>query len=71
VVTRCFFCGKEVDPDSRNTYRRLQGWNKKGRSGGSDVYLRELLNTYACAGCISAEKSRRASGVSQGQGELF
>jgi hypothetical protein len=58
-VTRfCYYnCGREVDPLSPNTYRRVAGWERKAiaatRKSGSDIVGREPLGEdFACDVCI-------------------
>lgn len=69
----CHYCGNDVDPLSRTTYRRVVGWERKagvrasGSHGGSDITLRELLDEYACPGCIQLLRS----GVAPAQESLL
>lgn len=61
----CQFCGAAVKPDDSNTYTRVLGWEKRAhgsssRRGGSDIVLRERLETFACMFCIDALKHGRA-----------
>jgi hypothetical protein len=49
----CHFCGGDVDPQSRRTWKRLAGWHRAGAKGGSDVALRETIpDVFACDLCI-------------------
>jgi hypothetical protein len=69
----CHFCGRELDPASPSTYRRVTGWERHGLRrpgggrGGSDISLRELKHEWACSTCID----RLKSGVSPAQEELL
>ena len=68
----CTYCGTSVDPTSRYTWRRVQGWERKAhasstRRGGSDISLRETIDVYACEQCIRKLKS----GVSPEQDSLI
>ena len=49
----CAFCNEQIDPNSRYTWRRMQGWHRPGKAGGSDVRLRETLDGYAHDHCLS------------------
>lgn len=67
----CHYCGTDVDPLSRYTWRRVTGWELKAsaasRKGGSDIAARESLEEFACHVCIR----RRQRGVAPGQGEML
>lgn len=67
----CFYCGREVDPDNRATYRGVKGWERRAmaasRQGGSDISCRRAVDEYACAPCISKLKS----GIDPGQASLL
>jgi len=68
----CTYCETPVDPGSRYTWHRIQGWERKAhmsttRRGGSDISLREPLPVYACDPCIQKLKS----GVSPAQDSLI
>jgi hypothetical protein len=71
MTVSCFYCGEQVNPDDTNTYRRIQGWERKAvsasRRGGSDVVLREHRDEFACMFCI--DRLRR--GVSTNQGSML
>ena len=53
----CFYCGDQVDPLARSTWRRVVGWERKAlaesRRGGSDIVLRETRDEYACPSCVT------------------
>jgi len=53
----CFYCGGQVDPLARSTWRRVVGWERKAlaesRRGGSDIVLRESRDEYACPSCVT------------------
>lgn len=66
MTATCTFCGKEVNPQSRQTYTRVVGWHRPGKAGGSDIVLRQLLNEWACPQCV--DKVRW--GVNVGQESL-
>lgn len=72
-ITRCFFCGEEVDAFARSTLQHLDGWGTKsglrssGKQGGSDVRYRRYLDDYAHAECVERERN----GVSANQGSLL
>lgn len=62
----CHFCGREINPDGPNTYRRIHGWERKAstwgsRKGGSDIALREPSEEVACGFCIDNLKNGRAA----------
>ena len=69
----CSFCSSRIDPDSSSSYRRVSGWEQKkaarpsGSKGGSDIYLREAANEWACSSCIR----RLRAGVNVGQEALL
>jgi hypothetical protein len=72
MTAPCTYCGTPVDPTSRYTWRRVQGWERKAhmsstRRGGSDISLRETIEVYACDNCIRKLKS----GISPGQDSLI
>lgn len=56
----CFYCGESVDPNSRFTWHRVVGWERKAvaasRRSGSDIALRESRDEYACDSCVSRAK---------------
>lgn len=64
----CEFCGDPVNPNARQTWHRVIGWERKGQAGGSDIALRERHGeTFACDFCISRLKAK----LSPGQGSLL
>lgn len=71
MTTQCTFCGRDIDPNSRYTYRRIQGWHRPGKAGGSDITLREPMGIFACPGCITLRKSERRDHVTPGQQTLI
>ena len=69
----CELCGNPIVPgDDYNTFRRVQGWERmthrraSGARGGSDIVLREKLDEYAHAMCVSLART----GVQPGQETL-
>lgn len=72
MTVPCIYCGKPVDPGSRYTWHRVRGWERKAhasatRRGGSDIYLREAVEEFACDACIQKMKS----GLSPAQDSLI
>ncbi len=65
-MTVCVFCGKPVDTNNRSTYRRVTGWDRPGKAGGSDIVLRERLQQWAHPFCVD----RQRDGVSVHQETL-
>jgi len=67
----CPFCGEPVDPLSRQTWRRVVGWERKAqamtRKSGSDIALREARDEFAHDLCIR----RAQAGVSPLQESLI
>ena len=68
----CTYCNLPLNPESRLTYRRVQGWEHRApantpRKGGSDIVCREPLDEFACDACVG--KLRR--GLSPDQGALL
>jgi hypothetical protein len=63
IERHCHYCGREVKPGAPNVLQRIEGWEARGGrrpSGhhlGSDIYLRQGLDSYACAPCISKLRS--------------
>jgi hypothetical protein len=37
---KCEFCGEPVDAQSKETWHRVEGWERPGKAGGSDIALR-------------------------------
>ena len=67
MAQHCEFCGTEVDPNSRLTYRRVVGWEHPRDAGGTNALaLRQIQDRFACFSCI--DKQRR--GISLGQTTL-
>lgn len=70
-LVTCHYCGDDLEPDDRNTYRRVLGWERKAhassRRGGSDIVLREPGVEFACRWCVDALKQGR----SPHQGGMF
>lgn len=70
---KCFYgCGREVDPNARDSYRQITGWERKtpkssSRRGGSDIILRTGTGEFACEVCVTRVKS----GLSPQQGSLL
>src|SRR4029453_1899625 len=58
-VTRCHYCQRQLDPDSRTTYQAVWGWEPKpqvrpsGAKGGSDITLRRKFDRWSCSDCIT------------------
>ena len=67
----CHYCGHEVEAHSRNTWRRVSGWERKAsaaaRRSGSDIVLREPGDEFACNACIVLLKD----GIAPGQESLL
>ena len=69
---RCVYCGKQVDPLSREVWQLIVAWERKAskytsRKGGSDVALRTQKDKFACDVCVS----RKKRGVAPKQGSLI
>ena len=64
----CTYCGRPVDPQSRETWQRVVGWSRPGKSGGSDIACREPHPRvrFACDPCVRMVQS----GLSPHQGTL-
>lgn len=63
--TLCHHCQQPVDPDSPRTWRRIKGWERRAskhssRRGGSDIVLRQPVDTFACDFCVSQLRNGRA-----------
>lgn len=56
MTVACYFCGEKVDPNSRDVWRRVTGWEHKvmnaTRKGGSDISMREPTGELACSACM-------------------
>lgn len=70
MLANCAFCEKPLQPDAHTTLQRVTAWEKKSvlasRRGGSDLYLRERQNSFACLSCVEGQRR----GVSPLQGAL-
>lgn len=62
LVRQCFYCERDVDPNSRFTWHGVKGWERKGRSGGSDIAAREKVDIYACDACVRSVQAGRVPG---------
>lgn len=54
----CLLCREPIDPDDRNTLRRVAGWEQKAsgsssRRAGSDIVLRAPTGELAHQSCVS------------------
>jgi hypothetical protein len=59
----CFYCGKDVDPNSRFTWHGVKGWERPGRKGGSDIAAREKIeDVFACDPCVRLVQAGRVPG---------
>jgi len=71
VNANCYFCGKPVNPLARETWCRVDAWERKAqgqsRRGGSDIALRRQLEEFAHSACIRLEQR----GVHVGQTALL
>jgi hypothetical protein len=56
----CTYCRKTVDPTSKTTYTRVEGWERRAfaasRRGGSDIIMREQRDEYAHSHCVEKER---------------
>lgn len=65
--TVCEFCGNNVDPDNRLTYRKVTGWEHPRQAGGTNALaLRETHDVFACSPCIDKQRA----GIPVGQTSL-
>ncbi len=56
---KCEFCGEHVDTQSRVTWHRVEGWERPGKSGGSDIALRHRTGEgFAHHHCIRREQTK-------------
>ena len=58
---QCAFCRQLVDAESDDTWHRVEGWERKGKAGGSDIALRKRLyaaenNMFAHDHCVRREQ---------------
>jgi hypothetical protein len=73
MTIACYFgCGTQIDPNDRNAWRRVTGWEHRGlksgaRRGGSDISMREPTGEFACPKCVS----RLKAGINPQQGSLM
>lgn len=64
----CAFCQEHINPNARNTYRRVTGWEHRRDAGGTNaVALRETHEEFAHSSCITLESSRRRSRIADAQ----
>jgi hypothetical protein len=63
----CTYCERPVNPQARETWHRVIGWERPGRKGGSDIACRQPQARYACDMCVR----RMQRGVSPAQGSLL
>ena len=68
MTVYCYFCGEPLNPQSPTIWHRVQGWDRKGAAGGSDIALRERIpgGPFACNVCIGRQKA----GINPGQTSL-
>ena len=59
MIVKCHYCERPVDTTSRYTWHRVQGWERKGAAGGSDIAMREPHDVMAFAHpeCVDLERS--------------
>ena len=55
----CPFCGQPVDPTDRYTWHRVEGWERRGQQGGSDIALRVKLDGFAHGHCVQLAQTGR------------
>ncbi len=55
-MVECELCGEPVDAQDRFTFHRMDGWERKGKAGGSDIVNRQPLERYAHAHCVYKER---------------
>jgi hypothetical protein len=63
----CHYCGETVDPREYGLWHRVVGWERKGKSGGSDIAFRQQVDGFAHDRCVSAARL----GVNHGQETLL
>ena len=57
MTVPCTFCEREIDPESRMTYRKVIGWERPREGGGTNALtLREPTQVFACSSCIEKLK---------------
>ena len=55
----CAFCARDVDAESKETWHRVEGWERPGKAGGSDIALRQRVREgWAHDHCIRMEQGR-------------
>jgi hypothetical protein len=51
----CAYCDQPVEPDNRDTWHRVTGWERPRRQGGTNhIALRKRTGHFACAHCMDA-----------------
>ena len=56
---KCVFCRDPVDPTDPYVWHRMVGWERSlrvrasGKTGGSDIVMREQLEEFAHPGCVA------------------
>jgi hypothetical protein len=64
----CTFCHDGLSLRGTDYYRRVQGWEKPRRQGGTNaIVLRDPLPVYACHRCIW----RQQHGIDEAQGSML
>lgn len=69
----CALCGKPIDPLSRNSLQKVEGWQQKagirwtGTHGGSDIRARKGLQEWAHELCVE----RVRNGINPNQDSLL
>ena len=54
---KCEFCGEPVDAELRETWHRVEGWERPGKAGGSDIALRRRTGEgFAHPMCVRREQ---------------
>lgn len=68
TTVHCSMCAKEIDPDGRMTFRRIDGWEQpRARGGANVIHLRRQHYVFACWECINSLKK----GFGPDQGSLL
>ncbi len=57
---KCDFCGQPVDAQSKETWHRVEGWERPGKAGGSDIALRRrpAVGLFAHDHCVRLERGK-------------
>lgn len=55
-LVACWICGDDVDVFDRRTYNRVEGWERKGQNGGSDIVARQKVAAFAHPRCVDDVK---------------